>query len=235
MFTLPYDANNGGGFNLAQMTLHYESQKTFDLVDQPWNGYAALEEFYNSYDDADLRKDNFIAGPQFASDGVTRLSDEAGYDGDPDGVEVDFTPSINELEPNAFRQAGARIGKFEFAIGAQPNLDNDFPIFRYADVILMKAEVRLRRGDAAGGLAFVNQVRSRAGVPAYTELTLDNLLAERGRELFAEGWRRSDLIRFNRFNAPWWEKPASAPTRNRFPIPLNQRQSNPNLTQNPGY
>lgn len=235
MFTLPYDANNAGGFNLAQMTLHYESQKTFDLVDQPWNGYAALEEFYNSYDDADLRKDNFIAGPQFESDGVTRLRDDAGFDGDPDGVEIDFTPAINELEPNAFRQAGARIGKFEFARGAQPNLDNDFPVFRYADVILMKAEARLKRGDAAGGLSFVNMVRSRAAMPDYTELTMDNLLEERGREMFAEGWRRSDLIRFNKFGSTWWQKPASAATRARFPIPLNQIQSNPNLTQNLGY
>lgn len=235
MFTLPYDANNAGGFNLAQMTLHYESQKTFDLVDQPWNGYAALEDFYNSYADEDFRKNSFLSGPQFELDGVTPLRDDAGYDGDPDGVEVVFTPHINELEPNAFRQAGARIGKFEFAIGAQPNLSNDFPIFRYADVLLMKAEVRLRRGDAAGGLPFVNQVRARANMPAFTELTLDNLLAERGRELFAEGWRRSDLIRFNRFGAPWWEKPASDANKRRFPIPLNQIQANPNLTQNPGY
>lgn len=235
MFTLPYDANNAGGFNIHQMTFHYESQKTFDLVDQPWNGYAALEEFYNSYDDDDLRKDNFRVGPQFESDGVTPLRDDAGFDGDPDGVEVNFTPEINELEPVAFRQAGARINKFEISIGAQPNLNNDFPVFRYADVILMKAEVLLRQGNAAGGLAFVNQVRSRAGVEPFTTLTTDNLLAERGRELFAEGWRRSDLIRFNRFGAPWWEKPSSPQTRTIFPVPLNKIQSNTSLTQNPGY
>lgn len=235
MFTLPYDANNGQGFNLAQMTLHYESQRTYNLVDQPWNGYAALEEFYNSYSDDDLRKaNNFLVGPQFALDG-TPLLDEAGFDGDPDGLPINFTPQINQLEPNAFRQAGARIGKFEFAVGAQQHLNNDFPIFRYADVLLMKAEVRLRQGDAAGALAFVNQVRSRAGVEDLSTLTLDVLLAERGREMFAEGWRRSDLIRFNRFGAPWWEKPTSNENRRRFPIPLNQIQSNPNLTQNPGY
>ncbi|AFL83124.1 RagB/SusD family protein [Belliella baltica DSM 15883] len=235
MFTLPYDANNAPGFNIHLMTLHYESRKTFDLVDQPWNGYAALEEFYNSYEDDDLRKDNFLVGPQFALDGVTPLSDEAGFDGDPDGVEVNFTPEINELEPVAFRQAGARVNKFEIAIGAQSELNNDFPVFRYADVLLMKAEVLLRQGDAATALTYVNQVRQRAGVEPYTTLTLDNLLEERGRELFAEGWRRSDLIRFNRFGSPWWEKPSSTATRHIFPVPLNKILSNTNLTQNPGY
>jgi starch-binding outer membrane protein, SusD/RagB family len=235
MFTLPYDANNAGGFNLHQMTLHYESQATFNLAAQPWNGYAALEEFYNSYDDADVRKKNFIVGPQFALDGKTRLRDDAGFDGDPDGPELTFTPQINELFPRAFRQAGARIGKFEFAIGARPDLDNDFPVFRYADVILMKAEARLRRGDAAGALTFVNQVRRRAGVADFTTVTLDNLLAERGREMFAEGTRRSDLIRFGKFTAAWWEKSVSQPFRNKFPIPLNQIQANPSLRQNPGY
>ncbi|WP_439490469.1 RagB/SusD family nutrient uptake outer membrane protein [Algoriphagus sp.] len=235
MFTLPYDANNAGGFNIHHMTLHYESQKTFNLVDQPWNGYSALEDFYNSYDDSDLRKDNLRAGPQFELDGVTPLRDDAGFDGDPDGVEVNFTPKINELEPVAFRQAGARVNKFEIAIGAQPNLNNDFPVFRYADALLMKAEVLLREGNASAGLEYVNQVRNRAEIEPFTVLTFDNLLAERGRELFAEGWRRSDLIRFGRFGAPWWEKPSSTETRNVFPVPLRKLESNSNLTQNPGY
>ncbi|MCH7403732.1 RagB/SusD family nutrient uptake outer membrane protein [Belliella kenyensis] len=235
IFTLPYDANNAGGFNIHHMALHYESQKTFDLVDQPWNGYAALEEFYNSYSDDDLRKNNFLVGPQFALDGVTRLRDDVGFDGDPDGPEVNFTPQINQLQPNAYRQAGARVNKFEIAIGAQPNLNNDFPVFRYADVILLKAEVLLRQGDAAGGLQYVNMVRQRAGVDPYTTLTLDNLLEERGRELFVEGWRRSDLIRFGRFGSPWWEKPTSPATRQVFPVPLNKIQANTSLRQNPGY
>jgi len=53
--------------------------------------------------------------------------------------------------------------------------------------------------------------------------------------MFAEGTRRSDLIRFGKFNSAWWEKQASAAFRNKFPIPLNQIQANPNLKQNPGY
>lgn len=235
IFTLNYDENNAGGFNLAQMTLHYESQKTFDLQEQPWNGYASLEAFYNSFDDDDARKRSFIVGPQFASDGVTPLFDNAAEANDPDGPAVNFTPSISMLAPNALRQEGARVGKFEFARGAGPNLSNDFPIFRYGDILLIKAEAALRRGQSGVALGLVNEIRDRAGASPLATLTLDELLAERGREMYAEGYRRSDLIRFGRYNEAWWEKPASAPTKNIFPIPFQQLQVNPNLQQNPGY
>jgi hypothetical protein len=235
MFTVPYDANNAGGFNIHQMTFHYSTQLTFELQEQPWNGYAALEEFYNSFDDEDVRKGSLREGIQFASDGVTPLEDDAVEPNDPDGPVINFTPNINELAPNALRQAGTRINKFEIPLGSAPDLNNDFPIFRYADVLLMKAEAAWRQGNTAVALQFVNQVRERANVPALTELTPEILLAERGRELFAEGHRRSDLIRFGRFNDAWWEKAASPEFRNLFPIPENQLQANPNLTQNPGY
>ncbi len=235
MFTLPYDANNAPGFNIHHMTFHYSTQQTFELQEQPWNGYAALEEFYNSFDDDDVRKASLREGPQFASDGVTRLIDAAAEPNDPDGPPITFTPNINMLAPNAFRQAGTRINKFEIPLGSAPSLNNDFPIFRYADVLLMKAEAAWRQGKAAEALDAVNMVRMRAAVPALSAVTAEVLLAERGRELFAEGHRRTDLIRFGRFNDAWWEKSASAPFRNIFPIPQNQILANPNLTQNPGY
>lgn len=234
ILTLPYDATNAGGFNLAQMTGHYLTQRTFDLTDQPWNGYASLEDFYNAYDNNDARKLGFLAGPQFASDG-TRLMDLSAEDNDPDGQPLTFTPEINELRPNSLRQAGVRVGKFEFQSGATPNLSNDFPLFRYGDIILMKAEVRWRQGDDAGALTFVNQIRARAGADPLTLIDADILLAERGREMFAEGWRRSDLIRFGRYNDAWWEKPASPATVNIFPIPQGQIDVNADLVQNPGY
>ncbi|RZS95976.1 RagB/SusD family nutrient uptake outer membrane protein [Cecembia calidifontis] len=235
MFTIPYDANNAEGFNIHQMTFHYSSQQTFELQEQPWNGYVALEEFYNSYEDGDVRKASLREGPQFRSDGVTPIIDDAVEATDPDGPEINFTPFINQLAPNAWRQAGTRINKFEIPLGSAPSLNNDFPIYRYADVLLMKAEAAWRQGNNAVALQFVNQLRDRANVPPLTTINADVLLAERGRELFAEGHRRSDLIRFGRFNAPWWEKAASQPFRNLFPIPENQLQANPNLRQNPGY
>jgi hypothetical protein len=235
MFTLPYDANNAGGFNIHQMTYHYSTQQTFELQEQPWNGYTALEEFYNSYEEEDVRKNSLREGLQFRSDGVTPITDASAEANDPDGPEINFTPNINELAPNALRQAGTRVNKFEIQLGAAPNLSNDFPIFRYADALLMKAEAAWRQGKSAVALQFVNQVRERANVAPLTALDPDILLAERGRELFAEGHRRSDLIRFGKYNDAWWEKAQSAPFRNLFPIPENQLQANPNLTQNPGY
>ncbi|MFN3841500.1 MAG: RagB/SusD family nutrient uptake outer membrane protein, partial [Cyclobacteriaceae bacterium] len=235
IFVINYDENNGPGFNLAQMTGHYLTQQTFNLQEQPWNGYATLEDFYNSYSPTDARRGSFLVGPQFSSTGE-RLKDLSAEVGDPDGQDLTFTPEINELTPNSFRQAGARVGKWEFRLGAGRNLSNDFPIFRYADVLLMRAEALWRVNPASTeALSLVNQVRARAGVNPLGALTADDLLAERGREMFAEGYRRSDLIRFGKFNDAWWEKPASATFRNLFPIPQGQLLVNPDLVQNTGY
>ncbi|MCO6359358.1 RagB/SusD family nutrient uptake outer membrane protein [Roseivirga pacifica] len=234
ILTLPYDQNNAGGFNLAQMTGHYLTQFTFDLQEQPWNGYASLEEFYNAYDDADTRKNGFLEGPQYSSSGE-RLMDSSSEPDDPDGPALTFTPEINELEPNSFRQAGVRVGKFEIQSGAGQSLSNDWPLFRYGDLLLMKAEVEWKLGNDAAALDAVNQVRTRAGVAALTTVDADILLAERGREMFAEGYRRSDLIRFGKYNEAWWEKEASDEFRNIFPIPQGQLDVNNGLTQNTGY
>lgn len=234
ILTIPYDEKNAGGFNLAQMTGHYLTQRTFDLQEQPWNGYASLENFYNSYNDKDARKKGFLTGPQFASDG-TRLEDVSAESNDPDGAPLTFTPEINELAPNSLRQAGVRVGKFEIQTGAASSLSNDFPIFRYGDILLMKAEVLWRSGKSGIALEYVNQVRRRAGADPLTSIDADILLAERGREMFAEGYRRSDLIRFGKFNRAWWEKPASNPSKNLFPIPQGQIDVNADLKQNPGY
>lgn len=243
IFVIPYDQVNATGFNLPQMTLHYVSQATFNLRDQPWNGYCSLQEFYNSYDNTDKRKGisgnqkirgNFHAGPQFAADGTTPVKD--GSADDPDGPNLVFTPEINAHFPNCQRQAGVRVGKFEFPLRSTPDLNTDFPIFRYADVLLMKAEALWRKsaGDATA-LALVNQIRTRAGVPAFTALTANDLLAERGREMFFEAWRRSDLIRFGKYDEARRWKPASQPTKQLWPIPRQFLDANRNLKQNPGY
>jgi hypothetical protein len=244
ILAVPYNEQFAGGFNIHQMTLHYESQKTYNLVDQPWNGYTSLESFYNSFDASDDRRRSFIVGPQFSSGGQ-RLLDTGAEPNDPDGQPLTFTPALNELTPNALRQAGARVGKFEFKLGARPNLDNDFQIFRYAEVLMMKAEALWRKNNSdAAALALVNQVRARAFNPDQNLTTLGAvsdpypgpvLLQEYGREFFAEGKRRQDLIRFGRFTAAWDFKTASTPDRTIFPIPAPQINANPNLRQNPGY
>lgn len=235
IFVIPYDEVNAPGFNLPQMTLHYASQATFNLQDQPWNGYSSLQEFYESFDQDDDRINSFLEGPQFASDG-TRLEDASAEAGDPDGPPLTFTPEINELFPGALRQAGVRVGKWEYELGAANSINNDFAIYRYSDILLTKAEALWRLNPADGdALDLVNEIRERSNATAFGSLDADNLLAERGREFFAEAMRRQDLIRFGRYNDAWWEKPVSTPDKNIFPIPRLQIEANPELDQNPGY
>src|SRR5690625_7929301 len=87
----------------------------------------------------------------------------------------------------------------------------------------------------------VNEIRSRAGVDPFTFRDEENLLAERGREMFYENVRRQDLRRFEglkggdtRGNDPWWEKDLSQTSVNIYAIPLNQLGASPNLVQHPG-
>jgi hypothetical protein len=140
------------------------------------------------------------------------------------------------LEPNAYRQAGVRVGKYEIPQGAPSSIPTDFPLLRYAEVLLNKGEAMMRQGDATGGAMFVNMIRERAGLEPLDEVDMDELLAERGRELFYEGLRRTDLIRFDKFASGTWPFKDPAPeTTTLFPIPAPQLNANPNLEQNPGY
>jgi starch-binding outer membrane protein, SusD/RagB family len=82
----------------------------------------------------------------------------------------------------------------------------------------------------------VNQVRTVRGVASLASITEANLLAERGRELYWEGWRRNDMVRFRTFVNPFDQKPTTTPDfRAVYPIPQQALDTNPNLTQNVGY
>lgn len=264
IWVIPYDDIQATGFNLPHATLHMASQDTYQMGGQPWNGWASVQEFYNSYIDPaqnpgpqgtvvgldqkgtpttgtlDKRLSNFIVGPQFRADGVTPLADGAADATDPDGPNIVFTPFINELQPGAWRQSGARIGKYEFYKGMTGQLSNDWVIFRYADILLTKAEAVARKNanwNDGVALALVNQIRTvHGGVDPYTTLTVDKFLAERGREMFFETTRRQDMIRFNTYNSAFRFHPADADAHvNIYPIPEAQVNANKNLKQNPGY
>ncbi|WP_289664581.1 RagB/SusD family nutrient uptake outer membrane protein [Flavobacterium panacagri] len=127
--------------------------------------------------------------------------------------------------------------------------DTDFPMFRVSDAYLMYAEATLRgasTGNIATALGYINQIRTRAGAQniSTAQLTLDFLLDERGRELFWECHRRTDLIRFGKFTGGskiWQWKggvmngTATESYRDLMPIPSKTIQANPTLKQNPGY
>lgn len=244
IFAIPYSKSDAGGFsfNMHMRTLHPLNRLTYNFNEGPWNGFTALEEFYNSYDDNDVRKGTFIVGQQYTAAGDP-IDDPNGAieidskgNPDPDGPPLIFTPEINELTPKAFSQSGARIGKFEFESGIGSNAQNDFPVFRLADVLLMRAEAlwRLSNGSAEA-VELVRQVRERAGLSKIDPLTEDALYKEILRELAYEGHARPTMIRFGTFTDARWEKPASADSRKIYPVPDAQRNGNPNLGQNPGY
>lgn len=137
------------------------------------------------------------------------------------------------------KTAGARMKKYEVDGTATKDgklMDNDIVLFRYADVLLMKSEAKVRNGENGDGE--LNAVRQRAGA-SERSATLPNLLAERQLELAWEGWRRQDLIRFGRFTRAYSFRPSLPGEENGytivFPIPERVRELNPHLTQNPGY
>lgn len=227
IFSIPYDENDFQGFRLHMRTLHYQHNLTYDMNVGPWNGFAVVPTFFDTYEDNDLRKEaHFIWGPQFASDGSAIIESIT-------ALPLDINPYLPALSmtdtytPEQIRTTGARIGKYEIKKGAKENLSNDFPLFRLSDFYLMKAEVEIRLGRS--GDEWVNPIRVRAGVEPFSGCTLDELLAERGRELFVEGHRRQDLIRFNKWQNSWWEKEAHGADKDVFPIPQWAIDGNPNL------
>jgi hypothetical protein len=129
--------------------------------------------------------------------------------------------------------------------------DTDFPVFRLADVYLMLAECQVVGGATVNvnghdGIWYFNQIRNRAGIAELQNVSAQNILDERARELSWECWRRSDLIRFNKFtnNYVWSYKgmnsnSGAAHNVNSkyalFPIPAKEISNNGNLQQNPGY
>jgi hypothetical protein len=121
------------------------------------------------------------------------------------------------------------------------NQSNDLPIFRYADILLMKAEALTRIGKG-GAKDLFNQIRKYAGAPEIAaEPTLDEIYQERGREFFDENWRRNDMIRFGHFEDEFFPHYKNFPDadfdkRHRiFPIEQEMLDLNPGWEQNPGY
>ena len=135
--------------------------------------------------------------------------------------------------------AGARMKKYEAdatAYEAGKLQDNDIVLYRYADVLLMKAEALVR--DGKDGSPYLNQVRSRANMP-LCECTLENILRERLLELVWEGWRRNDLVRYGLFHKLSEEQQNVVDETDAhtivFPIPATTLDLNKQLTQNKGY
>ena len=229
--------NNGSNTHSRwHMTLHYNQEPS------GWNGFVTLSDLYDSFEPGDQRlkttpdyfagktglNAGFLIGQQYNKDGVA-LKDR-------DGNPLSFTKDFSLTASND--NNGLRVIKYPPDYVNNDSPGNDYVFLRYADVLLMKAEAILRGGSATGGdtpMSLVNDIRSMRGTSPLLAVDLTVMLAERRRELYWEGWRRNDQIRFGTFLDATQEKPASSETYLLFPIPPSALSSNPNLTQNPGY
>jgi hypothetical protein len=226
LFEIQYISDAGEDFwsneNQASWLSTFTGPRNSDMVAGGWGWNQPTQEFVDAYEAGDLRKD------------VTVL-----YEGCPPFDGLDYDP--------VYSTTGYNLRKFLVAKSVSATSDNsplNFPVLRYADVLLMKAEALNELGQTTDALVPLNAVRERAGLRAFQELTpaefKEVVLHERRMELAFEGQRWFDLIRVD--GGQWGldflhsvGKLNASEKYLLFPIPLKERESNPNLTQNPGY
>ncbi|NJK94089.1 MAG: RagB/SusD family nutrient uptake outer membrane protein [Bacteroidales bacterium] len=245
IFVIPYDeTRTDWGLLFYWQGHHYAVQKKYNTANGPWNGFCALPSFIKSFNPADRRLNGWLIGKQYSSTGeILKCSEESAPN--PLELTVDFKNIFDPEDKtvynhtNAKEYFGARFVKYEIAALPSWCMGNDLAVYRYADILMLKAEALMRKN---GGVAtqeavnLVNQVRSRSfetDPSPYTTatLTLDALLQERGWEFYHEGMRRNDLVRFGKFIKGTWEffdRSGEQEYRNTFPIPQLKINANPN-------
>ncbi len=228
-----------------------------------WNGFSTLAEFYDLFegdpnvntagsgqeerrgfvpDASNADASNlgigygFLIGQQFGAESYDANGDPVnmGPLNDRAGNPLVFTKELPGLIGNNER-TGIRVIKYHPVNGSFTGHEI---VFRYADAHLMRAEALLRSGDNATALTEVNELRTLRNASALASISEDEMLAERGRELYVEFWRRNDMIRFGQYTRDWqFKDPGSVGdlTKRLYPIPSNALLSNPNLVQNDGY
>lgn len=240
-------------YNIVR-TLHYNHGGAIGY--QGWNGACSSKQQMLVYGYGTANPDprlklNFYTDKDYMEETGKAVEDGAtGKDLEymPLAVKVDFTAAD---DPHAMKCSGARMKKYEFdkSTTQQYSFNNDLVIWRYADVLLLKAEAEYRMGNKAEALTIVNEVRGRVAATPRTELTLNDILDERMLELAWEGVRRQDQIRFCTFTEPTADRfkgvthNASAGDYNDdtqgytmvYPIPYAVLNLNKKLHQNPGY
>ena len=226
LFEIQYVGDAGMGFwdneNQASWLSTFTGPRGSDLVAGGWGWNQPTQEFINSYETGDLRKD------------VTVF-----YDGCPKFDGKDYK--------KPWSMTGFNLRKFLVPLSAVPSYDNsplNFPVLRYADVLLMKAEALNELGRTTEAAAPLNEVRARAGLGNVTGLAKDafraKVLNERRIELAFEGQRWFDLIRINngQYGIDFLKSIGKSNMSSKFllfPVPQKERDANPNLTQNTGY
>ena len=228
----------GGGIQYHwRMSMHYNQ------TPDGWNGFSTVAEYYNKFNPNDRRIKNadpaIIAafgnpvglqvGQMYKPGGTVALKDR-------NGNPLFYTSAVTLITSGAtLETAGIRMQKYipDAANLGAPN--NDFVFMRYSDALMMKAEAIARGGAGTNDVAKLATIVSRSGQAGVFPTTLDGIYKERGKELWLEGWRRNDMIRFGTFLAARELKPYVSDNRYvLFPIPADAL-FNANLAQNPGY
>ncbi|WP_027078093.1 RagB/SusD family nutrient uptake outer membrane protein [Maribacter antarcticus] len=190
-------------------------------------------------------------GTFFTCDGGVRIYpvlQRKGNAPDRDVAYVNHTLEIDFSNEGSFHNTGYRCAKYQFS-RTSPNGNNfssvDLVLMRLAEIYLMRSEAKLRNGDTGGALADLNLVRASRTArpdqtpPALAAIDTDILLRERGFELYWEGFRRGDQIRFGTYEDSWTEKTDSDPNKRLFPIPQSAVDAASGidgfLEQNQGY
>ena len=261
IYAMPYDAIDRQG-------MQYARPRSFkDMKNLMPNVYGSADKFTQSFGgnmvvtpefaklfclDGDIRNLSILRGDVYIRDPKTLrpTSEPFMYKGN----QVHFTESIslkktdNTIDvgndANAIQQGCHSIKWFTTAADYNNgrNQSNDIPIFRYADVLLMKAEAMTRLGQGGAKVLF-NQIRTYAGAPTISaDPTLQEIYDERGREFFDENWRRNDMIRFGHYEDEFFPHYKDFPDANFdkrhriFPIKQSVLDLNNGAwTQNPGY
>lgn len=161
VFAIPFDqvytADNSTAWTLHMETLQPENQSTYNFQNSPWGGICAIPQFINTFDPDDSRlAANWVQGQQYTSSGDTLIGQLGANTGKP-LTYLNVLPGVDSSE----EIHGFRLGKYQIAEGELVGMSNDFPLFRYADILMMKAEAALRSGDAATAATLVTQVRTR--------------------------------------------------------------------------
>lgn len=242
---------------------HFAQQQIYGGSRGGNDGIVLIPGTYSTYSETDLRRSTWLSiGPQLKfSDGVSPVLGTVEYSGQPlvfvDNIRKNRSNSTVSNMSEGEENSGVRFNKYKLGnsidgvvngvrVLPDPNYNNtDWNVYRLTWIYFAKAEAIMRKNAntaTAEVLTLINATKARAFTTTtfvpYTAatLTMDEFLAERGREFIFEGFRRDDLIRFGKFTTtPWWDHTPSAVARNLFPIPQQQRDANANLTQNPGY
>ena len=257
ILVLAYDYLASGSYCGWDGDFYHFNQKYINGGHKNGNdGVVVIPSAYDAFADNDLRKKEWmLIGPQYRYDDPTKpVVGTSEYSGQP----LVFVKEIKRFSEGKTEvssmltgeeNSGARFNKYRTGATGDPNYwGNDWVLYRLTEIYYMKAEALMRKnGNKATQEAvdLINACRQRAFSEAdwaaakYTTatLTMDELLAERGREFIFEGKRRLDLIRFGKFTTgEWWDhKATNDKNLEIYPIPYKQTALNPNLVQNPGY